>query len=73
MKLISIEEEGFPTKNTECVVTDGYSYHLVEYIGNGKWKDMWMNTTYGEEEERLFGSDSPITHYITLPKLPLDV
>lgn len=72
MKLISIEN-GFPTKNTECVVTDGYSYHLVEYIGDGKWKDMWGARTYGEDEDNFFGSDSPIIYYIPLPKLPLDV
>lgn len=72
MKLIPIED-GFPKMETQCVVTDEYSYHLVEYIGEGKWKDLWSPDIFGINEERFFGSDSPITHYIPLPKLPLDV
>ncbi len=72
MKLIPIEH-GFPEKKTQCVVTDGYSYHLVEYIGNEKWKDLYLPCIYGYEEEKFFGSyESPVTHYILLPKLPMN-
>jgi hypothetical protein len=65
-------KDGYPKKGAECVITDGYSYKLVEYIGEDKWEDIWTSEIYGESDEWWgFGSKKdPINKYIELPKLP---
>jgi hypothetical protein len=62
-------EDGYPEKGIECLITNGYSYWLVEYIGEEEWQQTQGDPAIRGRKDDLL---SPITEWIELPKLPKD-